>query len=246
MSATAARVSPLHGLDHLADLLGRLHRALGQPPDLVRHHREALARVTRPRRLDRGVEREQVGLVGDALDHLDDLADLVRAVADRVDRVLQLLADAAGPRRPTAGSPRPPCAPGRRYDRRCRSCRQRAGRLLHRPEQHLAVLRGLVSVALICWIEAEVSSTLAASASAFRASACICAAISTMVEEVSSVELIWASAPWPSGSTRPRSPRRRWPPCGTRSDLADHLPEVLHHLAHRVLQPADLVPRLAA
>ena len=44
-------------------------------------------------------------------------------------------------------------------------------------------------VALICWIEAEVSSTLVASASAFLASSCIWAAISTMVEEVSSVEL---------------------------------------------------------
>ena len=52
-----------------------------------------------------------------------------------------------------------------------------------------------VSVALICWIEAEVWSTLAASASAFLARSCIWAAISTMVEEVSSVELDWFSAP---------------------------------------------------
>jgi len=52
-----------------------------------------------------------------------------------------------------------------------------------------------VSVTLICWIEAEVWSTLAASASAFRARCCIWEAISTMVLEVSSVELDWASAP---------------------------------------------------
>src|SRR4029077_21237394 len=50
-------------------------------------------------------------------------------------------------------------------------------------------------VALICWIDDEVSSTLAASASAVRASACIWAAICTMVADVCSVELVWASAP---------------------------------------------------
>ena len=50
-------------------------------------------------------------------------------------------------------------------------------------------------MALISWIEADVSSTLAASASAFFARCCICAAISTIVAEVSSVELDWVSAP---------------------------------------------------
>ena len=51
------------------------------------------------------------------------------------------------------------------------------------------------SVALISWIDAEVWSTLAASASALRARCCICDAISTMVDEVSSVELLCISAP---------------------------------------------------
>ena len=50
-------------------------------------------------------------------------------------------------------------------------------------------------VTLICWIDAEVWSTLAASASAFRARCCIWEAISTIVLEVSSVELDWVSAP---------------------------------------------------
>ena len=50
-------------------------------------------------------------------------------------------------------------------------------------------------VALISWIDADVWSTLAASASALRARCCIWAAISTMVEEVSSVELLCISAP---------------------------------------------------
>ena len=53
-----------------------------------------------------------------------------------------------------------------------------------------------VRVALISWIEAEVWSTFAASASALRARLCICEAISTMVEEVSSVELDCISAPF--------------------------------------------------
>ena len=52
------------------------------------------------------------------------------------------------------------------------------------------------SVALICWMEAEVWSTLAASASALRARCCIWEAISTMVDEVSSVELDCISAPF--------------------------------------------------
>ena len=53
-----------------------------------------------------------------------------------------------------------------------------------------------VRVALISWIEAEVWSTFAASASALRARFCICEAISTMVDEVSSVELDCISAPF--------------------------------------------------
>ena len=44
-------------------------------------------------------------------------------------------------------------------------------------------------------MEADVWSTLAARASALRARCCICEAISTIVEEVSSVELLCSSAP---------------------------------------------------
>ncbi len=59
-----------------ADFRRRLGRPLGQLPDLVRHHREAAARLAGPRRLDGGVQRQQVGLIGDFLDELDDAADV--------------------------------------------------------------------------------------------------------------------------------------------------------------------------
>ena len=44
------------------DVLGRLRRLVGQRLDLGRHHREALAGIAGARRLDRRVERQQVGL----------------------------------------------------------------------------------------------------------------------------------------------------------------------------------------
>ncbi|MNY21709.1 hypothetical protein D3C86_1552730 [compost metagenome] len=66
----------LDALDERPDLLGGLGRALGELADLVGDHREAAARVARARRLDGGVEGEQVGLLGDVVDHLDDSTDL--------------------------------------------------------------------------------------------------------------------------------------------------------------------------
>jgi hypothetical protein len=48
---------------------------LGQTLDLGRHHGEAATGLARARRLDRGIEREQVGLAGDFADQLDDVAD---------------------------------------------------------------------------------------------------------------------------------------------------------------------------
>ncbi|MNP53453.1 hypothetical protein D3C76_1479330 [compost metagenome] len=67
------------GADHLADLTGRATGALRQLPHFVRHHGEPTALLSCPRRLDRRVERQQVGLVGDAADHRDDPGDLLRA-----------------------------------------------------------------------------------------------------------------------------------------------------------------------
>ena len=69
------------GRDQRLDLLGGLGRALGQRPHLGGHHREAAAGVAGPRRLDAGVQRQQVGLEGDLVDHADDLADLAGTIA---------------------------------------------------------------------------------------------------------------------------------------------------------------------
>ncbi len=80
-----ARLGRLHGgrrllldlTDHLADLLRRLHRALGELAHLVGHHREPAPGLAGARGLDGGVQGEEVGLVGDLLDDLQDLADLL-------------------------------------------------------------------------------------------------------------------------------------------------------------------------
>ena len=73
------------GLDRLdlpADVLGGLGRLLGQLLDLVGDDREALARLAGAGRLDRGVEGQQVGLLGDRGDHLDHVADLGARLAE--------------------------------------------------------------------------------------------------------------------------------------------------------------------
>ncbi len=47
-----------------------------QVAHLVGDHGKAASRLAGPRRLDGGVQREQVGLLGNALDHLENLADV--------------------------------------------------------------------------------------------------------------------------------------------------------------------------
>ena len=68
-SSTWRTTSPISLVGH--------HGALGQLAHLVRHHREAAARLARARRLDGRVQGQQVRLVGDLLDDLQDLADVV-------------------------------------------------------------------------------------------------------------------------------------------------------------------------
>jgi hypothetical protein len=67
--------------DDRADGFGRAHRPLGELSHLRRYHGEALSRLAGARRLDRGVESEQVGLPGDVVDQLEDLPDLLRPLA---------------------------------------------------------------------------------------------------------------------------------------------------------------------
>src|SRR5581483_9037620 len=70
-------------VDQGLDLLGGAGRALRQAAHLGRDHGEAAALFAGARRLHRGVERQDVGLEGDAVDDADDVDDLLRRVVDR-------------------------------------------------------------------------------------------------------------------------------------------------------------------
>ena len=66
---------PRQSFDFLGTLVGRL----GQRANLVGDHRKAPSVIAGARGLDRGVQGEKIGLVGDATDCLCDLADISRA-----------------------------------------------------------------------------------------------------------------------------------------------------------------------
>jgi hypothetical protein len=68
--------------DQLLDLLGCRCRPLRQLADFLGDDGKALAGLACPRRLDAGIERQQVGLEGDLVDHADDLADAVGFILD--------------------------------------------------------------------------------------------------------------------------------------------------------------------
>jgi hypothetical protein len=65
IAATAPAVAPWTRPILFGDFVERLGGLLGQPLDLAGDDREAPARLARPRRLDRGVEGQQVGSSGD-------------------------------------------------------------------------------------------------------------------------------------------------------------------------------------
>ena len=60
-----------------------MHRAFRELSHLGGYDGEALPRLAGPGCLDRGVQREQVGLPGDVVDHLKDLVDLLRPFTQR-------------------------------------------------------------------------------------------------------------------------------------------------------------------
>ena len=77
--------------DRAVDLLGRVGRLPGEGFDLVGDDREALARLAGALRLDRRVERQQVGLARDLRDHRHDLADLLGGRTQAFDRSVDVL-----------------------------------------------------------------------------------------------------------------------------------------------------------
>ena len=71
----------LDRLDQAGDLTGGGRRTLGQPLDFLGHDREAAPRLARGRRLNRGVQGQNAGAVGDVVDQGRDFADLPRRLA---------------------------------------------------------------------------------------------------------------------------------------------------------------------
>ena len=81
----------LDGRDLTGDLVGRLGGLTGQMLDFAGDDGEALAGIAGPRRLDSRIERQQIGLGGDAGNDLDDGADLLGRVGKFTDRPRRLL-----------------------------------------------------------------------------------------------------------------------------------------------------------
>ena len=63
--------------DQRFNLLGRFRRPLGQFPDLIRHDREASPGFTGTRRFDRGIQGQQIRLVGNFMNQLNNRTDLI-------------------------------------------------------------------------------------------------------------------------------------------------------------------------
>src|SRR6185436_20320209 len=70
------------GTDQRLDLFRRLRAALREAAHLAGDDREAAALFAGAGRFDGGVQRQDVGLEGDAVDDADDVADLLGAGAD--------------------------------------------------------------------------------------------------------------------------------------------------------------------
>ena len=95
-----ARGRALHGEDLPDDRFRGFGGLYRQRFDLGGNHGKSAARVAGARRFDRGIEREQIGLLGDGLDELDDVADLLRRFRER-----------RSFRRRSTAPPRPQAAP---------------------------------------------------------------------------------------------------------------------------------------
>ena len=64
---------------------------LGELADVLGDDRKATAVLAGTRRLDRGVQRQQIGLLGDARDRCDDPGDRLALGAERADRLTRLV-----------------------------------------------------------------------------------------------------------------------------------------------------------
>ena len=81
----------LHLLDEPLDVEGRDGRLVGEPADLPGHDDEALAVLARLLGLDRGVDREEIGLVGHLRDRRDHHVDVLGPLADEGQSLAELV-----------------------------------------------------------------------------------------------------------------------------------------------------------
>jgi len=85
----------LHALHQAADLLRKLRGARGQVAHFVGHDRKAAPRLTGARRLDGGIQGQQIGLLGDRADFGQYAAHVARALRDAVGELDQFHAQPA-------------------------------------------------------------------------------------------------------------------------------------------------------
>ena len=70
----------LDAAEQLPDLLGRGRGPLCQLTNFISHHGKSAPLLARPRRLDGGIEGQQIGLLGNLANHIHDAADIRRAI----------------------------------------------------------------------------------------------------------------------------------------------------------------------
>ncbi|MNV03219.1 hypothetical protein D3C71_934760 [compost metagenome] len=83
-------------VDQGLDFLGGVCGTLGQFANFLSDDCKALARLTRTRGFNTGIERQKVGLEGNVIDDADDVADLAGGLFDRFHGLNSLLDDLAG------------------------------------------------------------------------------------------------------------------------------------------------------
>ncbi len=73
--------------DHLPDFARRRRRARRQTAHLIRHHRKTPAMLAGPRRFNRRVQGQQIGLAGDGLNHQRHPLNVIAAQAQGFDQL---------------------------------------------------------------------------------------------------------------------------------------------------------------
>ncbi len=75
----------LHFANLAHDVIGRQRGLFRQAANLPGDNCETTPGLAGTRRLDRGIQRQQIGLAGDAADEIDDAVDLLRALGKGID-----------------------------------------------------------------------------------------------------------------------------------------------------------------